>query len=116
LARCWGRQFAGRRACRLGYPDAAPSESRGAWCARWVGSWRREGLGTDRGAASHLLCYERVAGLVNLGIFLGSVGSVYRNKMCHLFESIHNNPYGIMLLGGVEQSNNEIHTYVFPFP
>jgi hypothetical protein len=43
------------------------------------------------------------------------VGSVYRNKMCHLCELINNNLDGIVLLGGVWQPNNEIHAYIFLF-
>ena len=53
---------------------------------------------------------------MTLGAHLGNIGSVFRKEMCRVREIIDNSPYGIMLLRGAWQPNNEIHTYVFLFP
>src|SRR6185436_14509820 len=53
---------------------------------------------------------------INLSISLGIIGGVHWDEMSRLCKSIHDNPNGVVLLGCVWQSNNEIHTYVFPFP
>ena len=49
---------------------------------------------------------------IGLSILLGSVSIMYRNEMCRLGESIHDNPNGIVLLGYVWQSQKHDSIWV----
>jgi hypothetical protein len=53
---------------------------------------------------------------IDFGILLSRVSGMHREKMSCFSKSIDNYPYGVMFLGGVRKTNNEIHTNVFPFP
>jgi hypothetical protein len=37
-------------------------------------------------------------------------------EMSYLGQSIYDDPYGIMMLGGIGQSHDKVHTFVVPFP
>jgi hypothetical protein len=53
---------------------------------------------------------------VQLGVLLGPEVGVRRNEMSILGESIHNHPYGIILMSRERQTHDEIHVDVFLFP
>jgi hypothetical protein len=53
---------------------------------------------------------------VDFCILLCPVGGVYRQEMSCLGLSVHNDPNGVMVPGGIGQSYNKIHTNVLPFP
>ncbi|TMX02266.1 hypothetical protein EJD97_022198, partial [Solanum chilense] len=56
--------------------------------------------------------------LVNIksGIILGSIGTLYRDKVSRLSQSIHNNPYGVMLSSIPRTTNHEVHINGLPLP
>jgi hypothetical protein len=53
---------------------------------------------------------------VDFCILLRPVGGVYRQEMSCLGQSVHNDPNGIMVPGGIGQFHDKIHTNVLPFP
>ena len=53
---------------------------------------------------------------VDFCILFRPVGGVYRQEMSRLGQSIHNDPNGIMVLGGIGQSHDKVHANVLPFP
>jgi hypothetical protein len=52
---------------------------------------------------------------IYLSVSLGIVSGVYGNKMSGLCKPINNNPYRIVFLRCIGQTNNEVHTDVFLF-
>jgi hypothetical protein len=53
---------------------------------------------------------------VNFSILFRPVGGVYRQEMSCLGQSVHNDPNGIMVPGGIGQSHDKIHANILPFP
>jgi hypothetical protein len=53
---------------------------------------------------------------VDFCIFLCPVGGVHWQEVSCLGQSVHNDPNGIMVPGGIGQSYDKIHTNVLPFP
>jgi hypothetical protein len=53
---------------------------------------------------------------IYLSVSLGTISGVYGNKMSGLCKPINNNPYRIVFLRCIRQTNNEVHIDVFLFP
>ena len=45
----------------------------------------------------------------------GIIRFIARKKMSHLGESIHNEKYRVFAILGARQTENKVHTYVFPW-
>jgi hypothetical protein len=44
------------------------------------------------------------------------VGGMHWQEVSCLGQPIHNDPYGIVVSGGIGQSHNQVHANVLPFP
>jgi hypothetical protein len=53
---------------------------------------------------------------IDFGILLSRISGMHGKKMSSLSKSINDYPYGVMFLGRVRKTDNEIHTNVFPLP
>ena len=53
---------------------------------------------------------------VDLRILLCPVGGVHWQEVSGLGQPVHNNPNGIMVPGGIGQSQYKVHANVLPFP
>ncbi|TMW95039.1 hypothetical protein EJD97_009457, partial [Solanum chilense] len=49
-------------------------------------------------------------------IILGSIGRLHRDKVSRLIQSLHNNPYGVMLPPSPRETNHEVHINGLPLP
>jgi hypothetical protein len=47
---------------------------------------------------------------IDFGILLSRVSGMHRKKISRFSKSINNYPYGVMFLGRVRKTDNEIHT------
>ena len=59
---------------------------------------------------SHNLIY------VESRIVLGFVSRIHRDKMGRLSQSVHNNPFGVMLSPSPWKTNHEVHIDGLPLP
>jgi hypothetical protein len=53
---------------------------------------------------------------IDFGILLSRISGMYRKEVSGFSKSFNDHPYGIMFLGCVGKTDNEIHTNVFPLP
>jgi hypothetical protein len=53
---------------------------------------------------------------IDFGILLSRVSGMHGKKMSNFSKSINDYPYGVMFLGCVGKTDNEIHTNVLAFP